>query len=441
MHPRSDALRYRGAGQRHPGCRALASGLAGDRRGAVAILFAIMLPVILGFIGLGVEVGSWFLERRTLQTAADTAAISAALEVKAGSAAAVITAAALRDAGRNGYNAYTGTLTVANPPASGAFAAEADAVEVRVTAPRNLLFSALFAGNGVTIGVRSVAMATADGEACVLALDTTASPAIQAIGSAVVNFTGCNIATNSAADDSVSQGGTSILNAECVTTVGGISGTVTTTCPTNATGASPIADPYSGLSVDAVAVGGCDNVPSNHVYTPSDGEVLVAGTYCKGIKVNAGVSVTFGAGTYYLDGGGLSISGGATVTGTDVTFVATSQNVAGYGAFDISGGATVNLSAPTTGVYSGILFYQDQDAPTSPSLTSKFNGGTTMELGGVIYIPNNAVEFSGGNIAQSGCTKIAAKTIKFGGNADINNNCGGSGTGAIVITGTVAILE
>ena len=54
-----------------------------DRRGAVAVAVAILLPVLIGFAGLGVEVGWWFWIQRQNQSAADAAAISAALEYAA----------------------------------------------------------------------------------------------------------------------------------------------------------------------------------------------------------------------------------------------------------------------------------------------------------------------------------------------------------------------
>ncbi len=48
--------------------------------GAVAVISAIVLPVLLGFTSLGVEVGHWYLTQRVMQGAADAAAISAAAE-------------------------------------------------------------------------------------------------------------------------------------------------------------------------------------------------------------------------------------------------------------------------------------------------------------------------------------------------------------------------
>jgi Flp pilus assembly protein TadG len=54
-----------------------------DRRGAVAVAVAILLPVLIGFAGIGIEVGLWFAVQRQNQSAADAAALSAALEYAA----------------------------------------------------------------------------------------------------------------------------------------------------------------------------------------------------------------------------------------------------------------------------------------------------------------------------------------------------------------------
>jgi len=43
-------------------------------------MFALMLPFLFGIVGLGMEAGMWFKERRQLQTIADAAAVSAAIE-------------------------------------------------------------------------------------------------------------------------------------------------------------------------------------------------------------------------------------------------------------------------------------------------------------------------------------------------------------------------
>ena len=48
--------------------------------GAVAVMTALVIPLLLGFASLGVEVGHWYLGQRTMQGAADAAAVSAAAQ-------------------------------------------------------------------------------------------------------------------------------------------------------------------------------------------------------------------------------------------------------------------------------------------------------------------------------------------------------------------------
>src|SRR4051812_21295939 len=50
------------------------------RKGVVAVVSAMTLPLLVGFVSLGVEVGHWYLTERQMQGAADAAAISAAAQ-------------------------------------------------------------------------------------------------------------------------------------------------------------------------------------------------------------------------------------------------------------------------------------------------------------------------------------------------------------------------
>ena len=45
---------------------------AADTSGGAAIILALTLPIVIGGLGLGVEVGLWYQTERRLQTAADT---------------------------------------------------------------------------------------------------------------------------------------------------------------------------------------------------------------------------------------------------------------------------------------------------------------------------------------------------------------------------------
>jgi Flp pilus assembly protein TadG len=57
-----------------------AGSFAACSAGAVAVVTALVLPLLLGFTSLGVEVGHWYLVQREMQGAADAAAISASAQ-------------------------------------------------------------------------------------------------------------------------------------------------------------------------------------------------------------------------------------------------------------------------------------------------------------------------------------------------------------------------
>ena len=46
-----------------------------DRQGNIAVIMALTLPVVLGGAGLGIEVTNWLMTQRSMQNAADAAAI------------------------------------------------------------------------------------------------------------------------------------------------------------------------------------------------------------------------------------------------------------------------------------------------------------------------------------------------------------------------------
>jgi hypothetical protein len=85
----------------------------------------------------------------------------------------------------------------------------------------------------------------------------------------------------------------------------------------------------------------------------------------------------------------------------------------------LAGTADISLSAPTSGDYKDVLFYQDSDAPDS--LVAKFNGSADSELNGILYFPNNPVEFSG-NADPGGAISIIGRTVKFTGNTNLGGN-------------------
>jgi hypothetical protein len=109
-----------------------------------------------------------------------------------------------------------------------------------------------------------------------------------------------------------------------------------------------------------------------------------------------------------------------------VTLVFTSQNRNGFATASINGNATIDLTPPKTGGTAGIVIFGDRRMPTGTVF--KFNGGATQYLGGAIYVPQGAVNFSGGASTGTSCTQLIADTVTFTGNSNFALNCSNYGT-------------
>jgi hypothetical protein len=144
---------------------------------------------------------------------------------------------------------------------------------------------------------------------------------------------------------------------------------------------------------------------------------LNPGLYTGGIEISGG-TVTFNPGIYILDGGGLKISGNPIVTGTGVMFYNTRIGGGSWGDFDIAGTAKVNFTAPDSGTYEGMLFWNDKNAPAK-NPQSVINGTSDSQFLGALYFPSSTVTWAGTN-ATTSWTQIIANTITITGNAVVN---------------------
>lgn len=392
--------------------------LAADRGGAVAVMLALMLPVVVGVAALAVETGLWFSERRELQNAADAAALSGAFELTAGRRTTV-TQSALADGRRNAADA---TFAVRFPPSSGPFTGNTSAVEVTVTRTQTLLLSALFLGD-MQVGARAVARVGTLGDPCILALERVESSTAGFTGSADIVLRECGVKANSSSAQALTVSGSSSLTAAFVETVGGyeVSGSGRLDVGSTMTNAAVTEDPFRNLPNPSV--GGCTH--SN--YKQNGTATLSPGVFCNGLDLGAKANVTLSPGTYVVKGGSVKINGGAQVSGTGVTIFLTGS-AGDYAQMDINGGAEVDLTAPGSGPYAGVLFFQDRNAPTGGD--NKFNGGSTMSLNGALYFPGQQVAFQGNTSNAGGCTRIVADTVSFTGDAALGNACASLGLAA-----------
>jgi hypothetical protein len=386
------------------------------------IFVAISMLAVMIVIVMAVDGGALQREKRLAQKAADAAALAAAVEIFRARTDSV-TASALGESRNNGFaNGHRGvTVTVTYPTTSGFFVG-ANYVKVVVQRRMASLFASFVGRDSVTVTAQAVAGLGTATQQCLVVLDGSAGPALEVKSQARVTATGCGVTVNSS-DNSGSPQAVDVQSSSYLTTgslsvVGGVSGSGIYT-PAATTGVPLAPDPMGYLTWPAVP--NTCNFTNVNINTAAEAAVaLTPGTYCGGITV-ATVSATMMPGVYYLRGQNagkaLSIKSAGGLSGTGVTFVLDSSSSGQFGIVDIESSGIVNLSAPTTGTWAGILMYQNPSATSS--LTNIFQSGSTSMLSGTIYFKNTSVEVksSGANGSTTIDGALLARTISVHDNA------------------------
>ena len=409
--------------------------------GNVAVITALLMPLLVAGAGFGAEVALWYRNDIQLQQTADKSAYATAIDLRAGASSNTLLSTALEISTANGFvpkvsttkpsdpswvSASTGSdnLVVSNPPTSGAYAGNANAIQVVLQKYVPLSFSALFISSPIVENVKAVALIQTASNSCVLALSPTASPSISIGGSASLNLTGCNVNSNSTASNSVSTSGSGTLSVDCIVTVGGVSftsGSVSQkVCISPVTYTSPVVDPYASLAT-----------PTSSITWPnSNGATLQPGVYSNGLNLTGTKNLQ--PGVYIVTGGSVSVGANANITGSGVTiYVANGVDV------KMNANGYVNLSAPTSGPYSGILFFGARDGTGSVTM----NGTSASLLTGSIYFPNQNVSYLGNFSGKGGCTQVVAKTVSWSGTTSIAQDCTSYGLASIPSQKTVMLVE
>lgn len=402
--------------------------------GAIAIITGLVFVILIGFAALAIDASQWYSQRRQLQFAADAGAAGGAIALSVTGKSTYATYAT-NDINANNCSGANGCTIIAinNPPQSGPAAGNTKAVEVILSKPAEIFLSGLFLSGTPTIEVRAVAGAQPSSN-CIVSLATTGT-GITVSGNGSILSPNCGVAANSSANNAITASGNASINASIVSVVGrtSTSGNATITATGGVvTGASPATDPYAGVTIPS-SPSACNH--NNFSLSGQSSQTINPGTYCGGINLSGQSSLVMSSGVYYMDSGDFSVSGGATVTapGSGVTIILTNNIGSGYGTVSISGGASVTLSAPTTGPTAGLLFVGD---PKSSGLTESFSGGSSQVLSGALYFPTNNISYSG-NSAVNPCITLVAQDITITGNGNMGNSCGSSSLG----TGTIQMLE
>jgi hypothetical protein len=261
----------------------------------------------------------------------------------------------------------------------------------------------------------------------VLILDPTAGGALSLSGNASLKIPGA-IVVDSTSSSAVSASGNASVNASVIDVHGKVqkSGNASFN-PAPTAGAPVMPDPLGSLSE-----------PSTSGLT-SQGSVSLSGNTSKtipqgiysSISVSGNASLTLGGGTYIIEGGGLSVSGSASISGTGVLIVnAGSKYATGpggtYGSISLSGNGSYKLTPMTTGTYAGIVIFQTRDNTRAMTVSGNASGMT-----GTIYAPAAQLSESGNSSLNAA---LIVDMLSISGNGVANTGTLDSPSGTVAYT-------
>jgi Flp pilus assembly protein TadG len=411
-----------------------------DRRGNVAMMFAIMAPILIGGLGMGMESAYWYYDQRNLQNASDAAAIAAA-----GDATVNYAAVAGAVAGTYGYTNGSNGVTVTSTNAAPCPAGGNTCYRVSITGKQQLFLLPLvgFTGDTTVSGgqpaqtLRASATATGANTArnyCLLALNTIGT-SILGNGVPNTNFAGCNVMSNAGSTCHGHNMGADYGDAHLTDNGCGV---------IQESNVPIVADPYIGLASN-IPANTCGAAASNYPQEPAhhNDPALPASNQwtgtknlpsnvqvCGDLQLTGDVTINAPAGAVLvIENGQLDTNGHTiqTASGSAVTVIFSGNNTSGY-THAPTGGGTLDIQAPTTGVWSGVALYQDPNLTNGVDISAAGNS-PTWDITGLVYLPHSNVTFSGAVNKSSNGTSCFVMVV-----ADITVN----GTGSIFAHGGCA---
>lgn len=398
--------------------------------GQVLPLAALLLTALFGLGALAIDAGLAYAQRTRAQGAADNAAVAAAQAASAGATRAQAIQAAIEYAQRNGYTHGVNGVSVVinNPPASGPHAGDASFYEVKIGAAAPNIFYRVLGKSPGTVGARAVAGTNSEK---VLPYNFVAlrddcgkhTLKVQLGGTLTVDG---GLYVNSGDSDKTdgsghplpcgneSKGGPGYgdgfdvfgtggkITAQTIMVHGGWEThdgdqvCVPAGCcvPPGPCSAAPLIgqpilpDPLASMPAPQLSSypvqHGSAAAPST-LSIASGSVTLQPGVYYGGIAISSTADVTFAAGVYIMAGGGLSVTGGASLNAGGVMIYNTNATSGGtFTAVNLATTGSVTLSPPRSGPYGGLTIFQDRAATTNIILQP---GNGINGLAGTIYAP------------------------------------------------------
>jgi len=410
----------------------------GKRRGAIAVLVAVLMTVLLGILAIAIDGGLLLDNKRRVQAVADAAAVAAAQKLYLNFPALIApgatskdpggegATAALNTAARNGLpdDGITSNVQVNIPPATGPFVGRIGYAEVIVTYYQPRYFSSIWGTTVLPVRARAVGRGRWEGSGTgIYVLDPHQQDALDATGTGSVTVTGgawvIDDSDNASAARLSGGGG---LTAPDFQITGGMTGTPNGVVNTNV---PPTPDPLAYLPVPAQPPAGSMDVTNlmngNKQYTLSPGTFRNLPVFNVGDVVIFKQASAGNGGIYYIDGGGLKSTGASLTmdptTSGGIMIYNKPQSQADSQKINITGNDSgkVALGPLTDGPYAGILFFQDRTS----SVPLNISGNGDFNLQGTFYTANGQLQITGNGNTTIG-SQYVSRTLTLSGNGNIN---------------------
>lgn len=381
----------------------LVTRLKKDVEGVIAIKFALLAPVFLLSTAIAIDYSALASQKSDLQGLADVGAIAGAKELSFSDAnrenvnavvqAVVERYVAAQDTAFNNTSITTTAVVTENPLR----------VSVTVESVPVVFFKDFLAHSAGSFGATSVAEIIGKPNVCVLALEPSRNGALSLEHDANVLGRECTVFSNSTHTNAIKAKNSSRLTADFICSAGGKSGGPGNFDPEPMTDCPGFDDPL-GSRPEPFVPAACDHTD---FVIDFGSRALAPGTYCGGITVGGGATVTLDPGTYIIKDGLLAVTDDASLTGTNVGFYFTGDDAG----VEFTEDSTISLEAQESGVMAGLLFFSDRQQ--SNQATYRIMSEDARVLLGTIYLPNGELHVGAdGPVAdQSAYTAIVARSM------------------------------
>jgi len=410
--------------------------LRADQRGAVSVMMGVVMVPLIGALAIGFEVSNWYMTTRGMQNAADAATLAAA--TNGGSNYAVEAKAV---AARYGYVDGTNTISIAVSNSAACPAGGNNCYSVTISGLVPLLLSRVlgFKGDATSNGAPAKQLSSS------AVADHPNSPTsfcLLALGPQGIRSNGAP--KSSMACNTMSNTGSTCNGGNLGAPIGAAHNT-NNGCGVNQYSNVPaVVDPYAALASN-IPADPCSGsypqepgkkgspLPTSNQWTGSKSLSNGNGnTVCGDLQLTGNVTIDTPLGgpgavlTIFngqLDTNGYSIT---TTQGSALTVVFSGTNSGSY-THAPTGSGTLDIAAPTSGVWSGVAIYQDPKLTNGVDISAAGNT-PAWDITGLVYLPNSSVTLSGiVNKAGFGksCFAMVVKDITVNGTGEIlpNGQC------------------